>query len=75
MLVSALISAFPCMVGLTSKEQSLLKLFIFPLVFRCLFSKAFELRLLPTFRHGDIVAYVMGTGFFGAITIAESYSN
>ena len=47
MLVAAVLSAIPAIVGFTSKELSLFKLFLFPLVCRCVVTKASELGLIP----------------------------
>jgi len=76
MFMAAFISAIPAIIGMTAKEQSLFKLLIYPLMYRCLFTKIFEIGLLPTLkRHGDILGYFIVTFFFGYCQLCESYSN
>ena len=75
MFIAAALSALPAILGMNSKEQQLLKLFVFPLMFRCLFTKLFEAKLLPTFKHGDVVGYMLTTFFYGYVVTCEQYSN
>ena len=76
MFVAAFLSAIPVIVGFSSREQSLFKLLIFPLVWRCIVSKAMDLGLLPTLnRHGDILGYVIVTTIVGFCFSTEGYSN
>ena len=74
--MAAFLSAIPAIVGMTSKEQSLFKLLVFPLMYRCLFTKIFEKNLLPTpQKHGDILGYVLATFFYGYCQLCENHSN
>ena len=76
MFVAAFISAIPAIIGFSSREQQLFKLLIFPLVWRCIVSKAMDIGLLPTLkRHGDILGYVIVTTIVGFCFSTEGYSN
>ena len=75
MAFAAFLSAIPIVVGLNKKELSLFKLLIYPLMYRCLVTKLIELGLIPTFKHGDILGYVVTTFFYGFCQICESHSH
>lgn len=75
MLLAAFLSALPVVIGMNDKEQNLLKLLLYPLLWRCVFTKLFEMKWLPTFKHGDILAYVISTFYFGHVSVFEVYSN
>ena len=75
MALAAFISALPAIVGFSAKEQQFLKLFLFPLVFRCLCNKAQETKLLPDIPYGSVVAYVVVCSFYGYFYGVEWYSN
>ena len=52
-----MVSVIPLFLGLNEKEKNLMKLFFFPLAFRCFSNKTIEIGLVPRPRHGDILAY------------------
>ena len=75
MLLAACFSALPAIVGFTPKELSLFKLFLFPLVCRCLVTKASEIGMIPYLtRHNDIIGYMIATSIVGFCYTIESYS-
>ena len=63
-------SALPLIMGLNSKEMTLLKLFFFPLAARCFCDNLLSKGYLPKFKHSDIVAYCL---ISGVITYAFMY--
>ena len=76
-LLAALVSAIPALVGFNSREISLIKLFLFPLVFRCLWGKAFEMGV-PCFKTpgvGGIFGYVAVGSLIGYSFWLEPWSN
>ena len=75
MFFAAFASAIPAVSGLTAKEQQLIKLFIFPLVFRCLCNSALDKKILPTLKHGNIWGYVAVCFVYGYCYGTEWYSN
>ena len=74
MLIAALVSSLPVIFGMNPREQNLFKLLIYPLMFRCLFTKIFEMGLLPSFKHGEIAGYFLTTFFYGHCQLVETYS-
>ena len=49
--------------GLQPGEMNLLKLFFIPLAWRCFCDKMMDIGLIPRFKHGDILVYMI-IGFF-----------
>ena len=53
------LSALPLAFGFNAQEQNLLKLFIYPLAYRCVCDKLFELGWLPQVKYGSVISYMM----------------
>jgi hypothetical protein len=47
MFISAMISSIPAIIGFNSKEMSLFKLIIFPILWRCVVTKGLEIGVVP----------------------------
>ena len=73
-LIAAFTSVLPLAVGLQPGEQNLLKLLFFPLAFRCLCDKLMETGLVPKFKHGDILFYML-CGVFCSYTYMIEHSS
>ena len=69
--IAAMISVIPLFIGLQDKEKNLMKLFFFPLAFRCLSNKTIEIGLVPRPKHGDILAYGIFAYLIGFSTLME----
>ena len=69
--IAAMVSVIPLYFGLQDKEKNLMKLFFFPLAFRCLSNKTIEIGLIPRPNHGDILAYGIFVWFMGFGTLIE----
>ena len=52
-----------------------MKLFFFPLAYRCLCDKLLEKGWLPKFKHGDILGYMLASGCIGFVWSMEKYSD
>ena len=52
-------SGIPLIVGMNPKEMNLIKLFMFPLVSRCVVDKMLELGYLPTLPYGSVLSYMI----------------
>ena len=74
LFISGAISSLP-MSLLNSTEQNLLKLFFFPLAFRCFFDKMLELGFMPRLKGGDIISYVLASSVIGYVWTYEKYSD
>ena len=73
--LAAMISAIPLM-GLRKNEQSLLKLLIYPVAWRCFCTTLLENQIIPTInRHGDILAYVALSSVIGYCMVFEAWSS
>jgi len=57
--IAGMMSAIPLLVGMKAKEMNLLKLFMFPLVSRCIVDKLLELGYLPTVPYGSVISYML----------------
>lgn len=75
LFISGAISSLPMSLMAEAQEQNLMKLFFFPLAFRCLFDKLFESGVIPTFKHGDILSYVLVNSLVSYVWTYEKYSN
>ena len=73
--IAAMISALPALIGFSSQEIRLIKLMMFPLVFRCIGTKLFEKGFPQMKRHGGIVAYVLLTNIIAFSYVLEPLSN
>ena len=69
--IAAMVSVIPMYIGLQEKEKNLMKLFFFPLAFRCLSNKTIEIGLVPRPNHGDILAYGIFAYLIGFGTLME----
>ena len=58
--LAALVCVLP-LVGLQKNESNIVKLIFFPLAFRCLCNTLIEVGLIPAFKHGDILGYMIGS--------------
>ena len=58
-LLAAIVCVLPLALGLHKSEKNLVKLMFFPLAFRCLCNLLMEVGLIPTFKHGDILGYML----------------
>lgn len=75
-VVSALISTIPLLVCLTSKEQALLKLLIYPLAARAFGDAILSQKGCPKLsRHGDILGYFVVSSIIGLTFMVEKISN
>jgi hypothetical protein len=70
MIIAAMVASLPLLYGLQAGELNLLKLIFYPLAFRCFVDKMIELGWLKTFKHGDILAYVL-VNLFVAFTYTQ----
>ena len=57
--LAAFLCTLPMVLGLDSTETTLVKLVFYPLAWRCFYSKLIEVGLLPTFKHGDVLGYML----------------
>ena len=65
--LAAFMSGIFLSANLANGEKNLLKLLFYPLAFRCLSDKLLEIGLVPKFKHGDIIMYMI-VGFFAAFS-------
>ena len=75
MALAAFLSALPVIVGMSDKEKSLFKLVVYPLMFRCIMGKFFEIGLVPEVKYGSVIGYFVATFFFGYCTVVEKWSH
>ena len=69
--MAAFISGLFLSANLANGEKNLLKLLFYPLAFRCLSDKLLDIGLVPQFKHGDIVVYMIFGFFFAFSTLIE----
>ena len=73
--VSGFLSAVSIYFIMNKKEQSLIKLLLFPLAFRCLFEKILQMGLLPNWGGpGAVLSYVIFNFVFALNFVLELYS-
>ena len=73
-LLAAIICTLPIAIGLRKSEMSLIKLIFFPLAWRCLCDTLIEIGLLPHFKHGEILGYMISSCLIPYSYMLERYS-
>ena len=75
-MIAGMASAIPIVLIMNPQEQNLLKLFFFPLAFRCLVDKLLQLKLLPNLgtNFGSVISYMLVTTIIGFTYTFESFS-
>lgn len=74
LFISGCVSSIP-LNWLDNQEQSLLKLFFFPLAYRCLVDKLRMKGVIPDIKHGSVLGYVLSAGIIGFVWTMEKYSD
>ena len=73
--LAAIVCVLPLALGLHKNEKNLVKLIFFPLSFRCLSNLLMEVGLIPTFKHGDILGYMLSCFFVVYAYVCERHSS
>ena len=73
-LLAAIVCVLPLALGLHKNEKNLVKLIFFPLAFRCLTDLMLDVGLIPKFKHGDILGYMLTSFFVSYAYAVEKHS-
>ena len=76
LLIAGMVSSIPFIIGLKKDEMVLIKLFFFPLLWRCFAALFIESKVIPVpKKHGDIMTYVVLSSIIGFCMMYEGYSS